>query len=41
MYKNSQKHRRVGKVQREDLLSWQKDDSMFVGKGGVEALQWQ
>ena len=35
MKKNSQKHKRVRRVQRGELRSGRKEGRMFVGEGGV------
>ena len=36
----SQKHRKEGKVHREELQSGRKESRMFVGKSDVGALDW-
>ena len=39
VWKNSKKHRRVGKLHKEELRNERKDDRMFVGEGGTRALR--
>ena len=41
MLKNIQKHSKVEKLQRDELLSGWNEDRMFVNTGGVGALHWQ